>query len=87
VVNVTGPETVSVRWLAGEFARRFGLEPLFEGTEGQTALISNSAFGNRIFGYPSITLGQMIDWTAEWVAAGGLHWDKPTNFEARDGQF
>ena len=61
-LNVTGPETVSVRWLALEFAQRFGKEALIDGIEAPTALLSNAALCNRYFGYPSVTLPQMIDW-------------------------
>jgi nucleoside-diphosphate-sugar epimerase len=87
VLNLTGPETVSVRWLASEFGRRFGVEPAFEGAEATTALISNASRAHRLFGYPVVTLEQMIDWTAGWVASGGVCWEKPTHFESRDGRF
>lgn len=86
-LNITGPEIISVRWLAEEFGRRFGVAPAFEGEEGQTALLSNAARAHRLFGYPKVTLGQMIDWTAAWIAGGGAHWEKPTHFETRDGRF
>jgi nucleoside-diphosphate-sugar epimerase len=87
ILNLTGPETVSVRWLASEFGRRFGVEPEFEGAESPTALISNAARAHRLFGYPVVSLEQMIDWTAAWLASGGVCWEKPTHFESRDGRF
>src|SRR5208337_1308046 len=43
VLNVTGPEIVPVRWIAQQFGNRFGIEPVFEGTEADTALLSNAA--------------------------------------------
>lgn len=87
VLNVTGPETMSVRWAARQFAERFGKDPVFAGTEADTALLSNAARAYRRFGYPRVSLLQMIDWIAEWVQAGGLTWDKPTHFQERRGRF
>ena len=34
-----------------------------------------------------VSVEQMIEWTAEWIRAGGGRWDKPTHFEVRDGKF
>jgi nucleoside-diphosphate-sugar epimerase len=87
VLNLTGPETVPVRWLARQFGRRFGVEPLLEGEEGSTALLNNAAMCHRLFGYPTVSLEQMIDWLAAWVHAGGTTLNKPTHFETRDGRF
>jgi nucleoside-diphosphate-sugar epimerase len=87
VLNITGPETVSVRYLATEFARRFGVAPLWEGEESPTALLSVAAKAHQLFGYPSVTLQQMVDWTAHWVTEGGAKLNKPTQFDVRDGRF
>jgi nucleoside-diphosphate-sugar epimerase len=87
VLNVTGPETISVRWLARRFADRFGIEPTYEGSEADSALLSNAARCHALFGCPSVTVEQMIDWTADWIGRGGPTLDKPTHFEVRDGRF
>jgi nucleoside-diphosphate-sugar epimerase len=87
VLNVTGPETISVRWLARRFADRFGIEPTYEGSEADSALLSNAARCHALFGYPSVTVEQMIEWTADWIGRGGPTLDKPTHFEVRDGRF
>ncbi len=87
IVNLTGPETLSVRALAHRFGRIFGTEPVIEGIESPTALLSDASHCHRIFGYPEVGIDQMIEWTAEWIRSGGARWDKPTHFEVRDGKF
>ncbi len=86
-LNVTGPETVPVRWIARKFGERFGVEPVLQGTEAGTALLSNAARCHKLFGYPSVTVEQLIEWVADWVGMGGATLAKPTHFETRDGRF
>ncbi len=86
-LNVTGPETISIRWAAEEFGKRFGKQPLFEGTEGSESLFSQTTKLNREMGYPNVSLGEMIDWTAEWIKAGGTVIQAPTHFETTDGKY
>lgn len=86
-LNVTGPETLSLRWVAKEFADRFGTEVNIVGKESDTALLSNASKAVQLFGYPRVSLLQMIDWIAEWVEAGGQTWDKPTHFQEREGKY
>ena len=86
-LNVTGPETVSVRALAHAFAERFGKRPRFAGTESATAWLSDSTAARRLFGAPRVPLSRMIDWTADWTLRDGASYDKPTRFEVRDGRF
>jgi nucleoside-diphosphate-sugar epimerase len=87
VLNITGPETLSVRYLANEFGRRFGIDPVIEGVEAPTALLSNASRAIELFGYPKVTFGQMFEWVAAWIEAGGKTHGKPTHFETRDGRF
>lgn len=87
ILNITGPETVSLRWLATEFGRIFDIEPQFENEEQPTALLSNAAESFRLFGYPRTTLKQMIGITAQWLQDGGKTINKPTHFQERKGQF
>ena len=84
---MTGPETVSVRWLAEEAGRRLDRPPRFEGSESPTALLNNAARAASLFGYPDVPLARMLDWVCDWVARGLPRLDKPTRFEARDGAF
>ena len=87
VLNVTGPETLSIRWAATELAARLGVEPRFSGEEAPTALLSNAAQAFARFSYPRVPLLRMVDWVAQWVAQGGRALGKPTKFEVRDGRF
>jgi nucleoside-diphosphate-sugar epimerase len=87
ILNVTGPETISVRWLAHRFGELLGREPRIVGSEAETALLSNAGKAHELFGAPRVPLGQMIAWTAAWVQAGGETLGKPTHFGTRDGRF
>ncbi len=87
ILNITGPETASVRWIAGEFGKRFNLVPIFKGEEQSSALLSNAAEAFRLFGYPRISLKQMIGLTAEWLLQGGQTLPKPTHFQERTGKY
>lgn len=87
ILNLTGPETVSVRRVARRFGELFGVEPVIIGQESETALLSNAGKCARLFGPPAVTLDRMVEWTAHWVEIGGSTLNKPTHFEQRDGKF
>ncbi|MFY9838036.1 MAG: NAD(P)-dependent oxidoreductase [Xanthobacteraceae bacterium] len=86
-LNVSGPEIVSIRWLAGVFGERLGKKPQIVGEESPTALLTDASQAVRLFGCPRVTLEQMIDWIADWVANDRLSLNKPTHFEVRDGVY
>jgi hypothetical protein len=87
VLNVTGPDVLEVRRIAARFAEIFGIEPLFEGAETETALLSDSSLCCRLMGPPTMGPEEMIEMTAEWIRAGRPTLSKPTHFEVRDGAF
>ncbi|MCL4854557.1 MAG: epimerase, partial [Bryobacteraceae bacterium] len=87
VLNLTGPETISVRQVALQFGAHFGIDPIFEGSEAPNALLNNAGKCHRLFGYPSISVEQLIEWISQWIGMGGATLGKPTHFEARDGKF
>jgi nucleoside-diphosphate-sugar epimerase len=87
VMNVAGPELLSVRRIATYFGERFKKEVQFEGSESGDAILSNAQKAFHLFGYPHITVGQMMDWIADWTERGGENLAKPTHFENRAGNF
>ncbi|HZV06449.1 MAG TPA: NAD-dependent epimerase/dehydratase family protein [Gemmataceae bacterium] len=87
ILNLAGPELLSVRRIAEEFARRFRRSLVLEGIESSDALLSNAQRALHLFGYPRVSAGQMIAWIADWLERGGDTFGKPTHFEVRHGQF
>lgn len=87
VINVTGPEIMSIRWAAETFAEIWGTEVAFTGEESGRALIGNAADALGRFGYPRVPLRRMIEWTAHWIDIGGPALGKPTHFETSDGAY
>jgi len=88
VLNLTGPELVSVREAARELASLLGRpEPSFTGAEAEAALLSDASRCFSLYGTPRVPAGQLLEWTAAWVGAGLPTLGKPTHFETRDGRF
>jgi len=86
-LNVTGPETVSVRYAAAEFGRLFGKEVHFSGEESADSYLWNASRCVGLLGYPTVSLAQMMAWQAQWIAEGGSTLNKPTHFEERKGSY
>jgi hypothetical protein len=87
IVNVAGPELLSVRRCAEELGRLMGKPVTFQGTEAADAFLSNGQLGYQLFGHPRIGSQQMMQWIADWSMKGGELLGKPTHFEVRDAQF
>jgi nucleoside-diphosphate-sugar epimerase len=86
-LNVSGPETLSIRAIAEAFGTRFGKPPRVVSTEAQMGWLINSSEAHRLFGYPSVPLARMIDWVADWVSRGMRSLGKETHYDSRDGSF
>lgn len=87
LLNVTGPETVSVKWLGEQFGSLLGKTPEFVNEPQPSALLSNASLAHKLFGYPRVTLRKMIELTAAWLQEGGKTLNKPTHFQERTGKF
>ena len=87
VLNVTGPERVSVRETAEWFGSWFGRPPKFINSEGPVALLSDSRRCRDRLGEPAVSLDVLRQWVAHWVRAGGASLNKPTHFEVTDGRY
>ena len=87
ILNVTGPEILSVRWIAEEFGKLFGKEPCFINEEQPTALLSNATECARLFGYPNTPVKKIIEVLAEWLNQGGKTMNKETHFQERTGKY
>lgn len=86
-INISGPETISIRWLAEAFGERFGRKPILKGVEAADAWLVNTAEAMRLFGYPEVPLRTLIDWQADWIGRRLPSLGKDTHFETRDGAF
>jgi len=87
ILNVTGPERISVREIAEWFGSAFDRPPLFVNSEGPLALLSDSSRCRARLGEPAVPLSLLRQWVADWVRAGGSSLNKPTHFEVVDGRF
>lgn len=87
LLNVTGPETLSVKWLAEQFGLMMNKQPIFEHEVQPTALLNNASEAHKLFGYPRVTIREMLEMTVSWLQGGGKISNKPTHFQERKGQF
>jgi nucleoside-diphosphate-sugar epimerase len=87
VLNLTGPEVLSVRAACEQLGKLLGRKPVFTGKESTTALLSNAGRAFSLFGQPRVRAEQLLRWVAAWLRQGGPTLNKPTHFESRDGKF
>lgn len=87
IINLTGPEILSVRATALRLGELLDKEVVFTGEEGGSALLSNAAECHGLFGYPDLSAQSLIEMQAAWMLAGGRLLGKPTKFERNDGKF
>ncbi len=87
IMNVTGPETLSIKKTAKMLGEYLGKEPIFENEEGNDAYLNDASAAMELFGYPSVSAKTLIRWQAEWLLDGGRGLGKPTHFEERKGSY
>ncbi len=86
-LNVTGPETVSVRDAADQLGRLLKKEPQFIGEEKSKAYLNNAGKAIRLFGYPKVGINELIEMQGDWILSGGRSLGKATHFEERGGNY
>jgi len=87
ILNITGPEILSVRDIATQFGRVLGVKPVFENEESGMALLSNASNAFRLFGRPRVSVEQMILWISDWLQRELPLLNRPTEFEVTDGRY
>lgn len=87
IMNVTGPETVSIKKAAEQLGKILGKEPIFENEPGTDAYLNDASLAMETFGYPAVSAHTLIRWQAEYILDGGRTLDKPTHFEERKGKY
>ena len=87
IVNIAGPEELSVRAVCLELARRLQMEVAFTGQEADDALLSDGTRGRALLGSPRVDAARLLDWTADWICRGRPTLGRPTHFESRAGRF
>ena len=87
VINVSGPEKLSVRSVSEHFAALLGKPVHFSGQEGKVAILADPRRGQGLLGPSQTPAAKLMEWVADWVARGGRDLAKPTHFEASDGKF
>lgn len=86
-VNITGPETVSVKYAATLLAEHLGKNVSFQGEPGGAVYLNNASFATEKFGYPSMSMHELIRRQAAWLKKGGRSLGKPTHFEVTTGTY
>lgn len=87
VLNLVGPELLSVRRIAERFGELFKKPVRFVGDESSSCLLTNGQLCQKLFGYPHVPVQTIIEWTADWVKRGEPTHNKPTGFQVRDGNY
>ncbi|MFO0970525.1 MAG: NAD-dependent epimerase/dehydratase family protein [Gemmataceae bacterium] len=87
VLNIAGPEVLSVRRLAERLGALLDKSVAIGGQEADDAFLSDAGQSQRLFGYPTVSVEQMLEWVADWTRRDMPLLGKPTKFQVRDGKF
>jgi len=87
VLNITGPEILSIREIAHSFSNLFGVEPVFTNRESGKSLLSDASMAFQVLGSPRVSAKRMIRWIADWLEHQRPTLNKPTAFEVTDGRY
>jgi len=86
-INIGAEKPAEIRHVAQRFGDIFGIEPIFEGEEADTAWHSDTSEAKGLFGSAAVDLDTMIRWNAHWLQKGGELYHKPTHYDQRRGRF
>ncbi|HOF89353.1 MAG TPA: NAD-dependent epimerase/dehydratase family protein [Armatimonadota bacterium] len=87
ILNITGPEIISIQETAETFARLMGKSVTFTGETNGIGYLNNSARATALFGAPAVSVPQVIEWIAAWIMRGGESLGKATHFETQNGKY
>lgn len=87
ILNLTGPETFSIRQVALQLGELLGREVRFVGQENGCGYLNNASRANGLFGNPRVPLARLVQWVGHWLGEGGASLGKPTHFETQDGKY
>ena len=87
MINLTGPELLSVESIARRFGALFDREITIVDEPQPTALLSDARRCMALFGYPAISAETLISLQAGWIESGLPMITKPTKWAVRDGKF
>jgi nucleoside-diphosphate-sugar epimerase len=87
ILNLTGPETFSIRQVALQLGELLGRKVRFSGQENGLGYLNNASRANGLFGNPRVPLARLVQWVGHWVREGGASLGKPTHFETQDGKY
>ncbi|MBM4037729.1 MAG: NAD-dependent epimerase/dehydratase family protein [Planctomycetes bacterium] len=85
VLNLTSPETYSVRAIAERLGELMGRKSVFKGTPKGTSLLGDASEMVRLLGAPKTPLDEGLRRLARSVMAREHPLDHPTQWEKRDG--
>lgn len=87
VLNLTGPETLSVERIAHDLGRHLGKRVRVSGNGSPRLWLNDASRALARFGYPQVTPATIVGWTSAWLTGGGRSLGKPTHFATSDGKF
>ncbi|MBL8815392.1 MAG: NAD(P)-dependent oxidoreductase [Planctomyces sp.] len=87
ILNLTGPEILSVRDVAQTFGNLMGVPVEFRGCEAPTAWLNHASKAHQLYGTPTVNSDLLISWIADWVRNKRPLLGKPTQFEIRNGKY
>ncbi len=87
ILNVSGPEILSVRNICEKFGELMNKPVNIIGEEAEDALLNDGSKGHQLYGLPTVTVETMLPWIVEWIQSDKPSLGKPTHFESRSGKF